>query len=233
MTFIKKCFQIFYNIFFNPNSIIRYYLFDKLNNDNYFRNKFKKKYKISNYFINENFKNKLYLPQYHYLDNLINFINRIKPKLILELGEKYSTVAIAIAPSQNLKKFRIKGKLFSYDPNKEYLEITKQILPDYLKDIVKFKFSRLKEKKIENVKVSLYEDLEIKERDLVYKDRFFLNPKFNIGGDIFLLYQKTDNFPSIIVAGHLKTISLLKQKIDKYYNINVIKIFKQTNFEKR
>ena len=233
MIFIKKYFQIFYNIFFHPHSTIRYYLFNKFNYDNYFKNKFKEKYHILNYFIKKKFKDKLYPPQYHDLDNLINVINKIKPKLVLELGGGYSTIAIAFALSQNLKKFKIKGKLFSYDQSEEYLEITRQILPDNLKDFVQFKFSKLKEKKIENVNVSLYEDLEIKEYDLVYEDRFFLNSNYDIGGDVFLLYKKTGNLPSIVIDGHLKTISFLKQKIGSYYNINFSKIFKRANFIKR
>ena len=58
-----------------------------------------KKYKIHNTYNLKIFFNKkeLFQPDYLDLDNLINLIIKIKPKLVLELGGGYSTLAIAYA----------------------------------------------------------------------------------------------------------------------------------------
>lgn len=233
MNLIKKIPLALKNIFTEPHSTIRYYLFVKLNYDKIFENKFQKKYKILNWFLNANGEEKMYPPQYHDLENLINVVRKIKPKLVLELGGGYSTIAIAYALSKNLENFAIDGKLYSYDQSLEYLELTKKMLPNELKKFVTFKYSKLKKSTINGIDVSLFEDLEPLNYDLVYEDRYDLDPKYRIGGDVLFLYKKTNNLPSIVIDGHWKTVYFLKRQFSKFYKISISKIFKRANFIKK
>ena len=233
MNLIKKIPLALKNIFTEPHSTIRYYLFVKLNYDKIFENKFKKKYKILNWFLNASGSDKMYPPQYHDLENLINVVRKIKPKLVLELGGGYSTIAIAYALSENLKSFGIDGKLYSYDQSLEYLELTKKMLPNELKKFVTFKYSKLKKSTINDIDVSLFEDLEPLNYDLVYEDRYDLVNSAPIAGDILFLYKKTNNLPSIVVDGKWKTVYFLEKELNQFYNISISKIFKRANFIKK
>ena len=72
-----------------------------------------KKYKLTRvYNIDFQINESLFEPDYCDLDNLINLIFKYKPKLFLEMGGGYSTLAIAYAFDVLKKNIIINIKLF-------------------------------------------------------------------------------------------------------------------------
>jgi len=90
-----------------------------------------KKYKIHNIYNLKIFfdKKELFQPDYLDLDNLINLIIKIKPKLVLELGGGYSTLAIAYALNFLEKEYNHKYRFITFDQSEVYLKITKSLIP--------------------------------------------------------------------------------------------------------
>ena len=72
-----------------------------------------KKFKLLHFYkIDFQIDNNLFEPDYCDLDNLINLILKNKPKLFLELGGGYSTLAIAYAFDVLKKNLTMNTKLF-------------------------------------------------------------------------------------------------------------------------
>ena len=226
MKFLKKL----ENIVIHPYSTIRYWLMIKFKYDDIFKRKFDKKYKILKYFLGKDKENKMYPPEYHDLDNLIVTILKIKPKMILELGGGYSTIAITYALAKNFEEHGVNGKLYSYDQSYEYLELTKKLIPEQLKSYVEFFHSDLVVKKLDNYEVSIYKSLKVQKYDLVYEDRYDKHLKTRIVGDVLDMYKKNDHLPSIIFDGHWTSVYFYQKKFNNAYNISINKIFKRANF---
>ena len=112
----------------------------------------------------------LFEPDYCDLDNLINFVLNHKPKLLLELGGGYSTLAIAYALNVLEKKDNHKYKFITYDQSKDYLKKTYDLVPENLKNI-EFRYSPLKVETYDGTLMSFYKDLEILNYDFIYEDR--------------------------------------------------------------
>ncbi|WP_415295237.1 hypothetical protein [Candidatus Pelagibacter sp. Uisw_113] len=218
-----KFFFIIKNFLTNPYSSLRYVILKRINKK--LKDKFKKEYKIEKYLTN----NSLFEPQYYDLENLINLIKSIKPKYILELGGGFSTVAISYALDYNKKKFRVDGKLISYDQSKYYLDLTKKILPKKYKKLVLFKYSKLKLINFKKERVSVFKKIIHKNYNLVYEDRFD-HKKTRIGADILFMEKKIDSECSYVVDGHRFTVKFLKKYLTKKYSIKTNKLYFRTNF---
>ena len=180
------------------------------------------------YKIDFQINNNLFEPDYCDLDNLINLILKNKPKLFLELGGGYSTLAIAYALSELKKKFNHKYKIISYDQSEEYLKKTEDLFPKHLKENIEFRYSPLIVESYNGVLMSFYKDLEILNYDFIYEDRHD-HEKTKIAGDIVKLEQKINNDFSFCVDGMKISVDYYKNNLKKKYDISD-SFFHGTNF---
>ena len=180
------------------------------------------------YKIDFQINNNLFEPDYCDLDNLINLILKNKPKLFLELGGGYSTLAIAYAFSELKKKFNHKYKIISYDQSEEYLKKTEDLFPKHLKDNIEFRYSPLIVESYNGVLMSFYKDLENLNYDFIYEDRHD-HEKTKIAGDIVKLEQKINNDFSFCVDGMKISVDYYKNNLKKKYDISD-SFFHGTNF---
>lgn len=221
-----KILKILKNIIYQPHSTIRYWLFSKLNYDEIHKKKFDRHYKILKYFkIHE----KMYPPQFHDLENLINVVKKTKPRKILEFGGGYSTIAFCYAISELKKNFNINAKLYSYDQNEDYLNITKKIIPDEYKQYVNFIYSPLEVKNVNGINMNYFKKLEIINYDLIYEDRYNSHNAYP-NCDIIKIIEETNFFPNIIFDGHWSDVHYYKNKYKNHYKIKISEIFKRANF---
>lgn len=216
-----------------PHVRILRWLLLKLNFDYIFKLKFQKKFKIYDFFVETGEQEKMYKPQFNDLNNLIVNIEKLRPISVLEFGGGYSTIAIAYALSENFNKFKIKGKLYSYDQSKEYLNLTKSIIPKHLEEFIEFRYSELTVDKIDNTEVSLYKDLELKNYELIYEDRYDKHIKHTVCGDILNLMKKINYTPSIIFDGHWRSVLFYERKFSHIYNISKNRVFNRAKFIKK
>lgn len=188
-----------------------------------------KKFKlIYLYKINFQINNNLFEPDYCDLDNLINLILKNKPKLFLELGGGYSTLAIAYAFNVLKKKFNHKYKIISYDQSQEYLRKTKDLFPNHLKENIEFRYSPLSVELYNGVLMSFYKDLEILNYDFVYEDRHD-HIKTKLAGDIVKLDKEINGNFSFCVDGMKLSVDYYKKNLKKKYDISD-SFFHGTNF---
>ena len=180
-----------------------------------------KKHKIHNTYNLKIFFNKkeLFQPDYLDLDNLINLIIKIKPKLVLELGGGYSTLAIAYALDLLEKKHNHQYRFITLDQSNVYLKITKNLIPDHLKKNIKFIYSPLVVKKIDGVLMSFYKNLKILDYDFIYEDRHD-HKETKIAGDIYLI-EKLSKYPfSFCIDGMKSTVDFYKNNLKKRYKVS-------------
>ena len=188
-----------------------------------------KKFKlIYLYKIDFQINNNLFEPDYCDLDNLINLILKNKPKLFLELGGGYSTLAIAYAFNVLKKKFNHKYKIISYDQSKEYLRKTEDLFPNHLKENVEFRYSPLSVELYNGVLMSFYKDLEILNYDFIYEDRHD-HTKTKLAGDIVKLEKEINGDFSFCVDGMKLSVDYYKKNLKKKYDISD-SFFHGTNF---
>lgn len=185
--------------------------------------KFKYIYKL-NIQINDN----LFEPDYCDLDNLINLILKYKPKIFLELGGGYSTLAIVFALDMLEKKFNHKYQLITYDQSDLYLKKTKDLIPSSLKKNIEFIYSPLKVENYNGILMSFYKDLKIMNYDFVYEDRHD-HEQTKIAGDIIKLEDDLSNNFSFCIDGMLTTVDYYKKYLKEDYNVSN-SFFHGTNF---
>lgn len=171
-----------------------------------------KKYKIK-FRKNDN----LIEPDYADLLNLFNNVKKIKPKYILELGGGYSTVALASAARYLKLKKNINCKIISIDQSEKYLEYNKQLLSNELKNYVDFFYRPLIIKKINNIKVSHYQNIPKYNYQFLYEDRHD-HEETTIAGDIYLLEDQTTSL-SFCIDGMWDTVNFLKKNLKKQYHV--------------
>tara|TARA_B100000886_G_scaffold330962_1_gene281975 strand:+ start:3781 stop:4476 length:696 start_codon:yes stop_codon:yes gene_type:complete len=188
-----------------------------------------KKYKlIYIYKIDFKIDNNLFEPDYCDLDNLINLILKHKPKLFLELGGGYSTIAIIYALNVLEKKSNHKYKLITYDQSETYLKKTIDLIPQELCKNVEFVYSPLEVKNYNNVLMSFYKDLKVLNYDFIYEDRHD-HEQTKIAGDIIKLEELLENDFSFCVDGMLASVEYYKNNLKKKYSISN-SFFHGTNF---
>ena len=188
-----------------------------------------KKFKlIYLYKIDFQIDNNLFEPDYCDLDNLINLILKNKPKLFLELGGGYSTLAIAYAFDVLKKKFNHQYKIISYDQSKEYLKKTEDLFPKYLKKNIEFRYSPLSIELHNGALMSFYKDLEILNYDFIYEDRHD-HEKTKLAGDIIKLEKEISSNFSFCVDGMKTSVDYYKNNLKKKYFISN-SFFHGTNF---
>jgi cephalosporin hydroxylase len=180
-----------------------------------------KKYKIHNTYNLKIFFNKkeLFQPDYLDLDNLINLIIKIKPKLVLELGGGYSTLAIAYALDFLEKEYNHKYRFITFDQSEIYLKISKSLIPEKLQKNIEFIHSPLIVKKIDNTLMSFYKDLKILDYDFIYEDRHD-HSETKIAGDIYLIEKLTNHPFSFCIDGMKSTVEFYKRNLKRSYKIS-------------
>tara|TARA_Y100000031_G_C8136011_1_gene345265 strand:- start:71 stop:802 length:732 start_codon:yes stop_codon:yes gene_type:complete len=97
--------------------------------------------------------------QYIKLANLYKLIQLRKPKIVLEFGVGFSTLAIAAALKNNYSKYKNSGHLYTVDAEERWIDNTKKKIPFELKDYVTFHYSPVKIEVVNNQLCSLYESL--------------------------------------------------------------------------
>ena len=170
----------------------------------------------------------LFEPDYCDLDNLINLILKLKPKLILELGGGYSTLAIAYALAELEKKNNHKYKFITYDQSEEYLKKTIDLVPENLKKNIEFCFSPLIAENYNGVLMSFYRDLKILNYDFIYEDRHD-HENTKLAGDIIKLENEVNSNFSFCVDGMRISVDYYKNNLKKKYYISNSS-FHGTNF---
>ena len=203
------------NITYNYLQIhIRRFIMSKL--QTYYKNKIYKKYKIS---FNEN--SLLFNPDYIDLNNLINQINKLKPKHVLELGGGQSTYALIYA----LTALEKKGHNFTFttiDQSEKYLEETKKNIPSLYHDKINFISSSLKVEIEQGELMSFFNNIPDKPYDFVYEDRCD-HVKTKIAGDILRLEKKAiengRNF-SFTLDAMTATRDSLKKLLKRKYTVS-------------
>jgi len=188
-----------------------------------------KKYKLTRvYNIDFQINESLFEPDYCDLDNLINFVLKHKPKLLLELGGGYSTLAIAYALNVLEKNENHEYKFITYDQSKDYLKKTNDLIPENLKKNIEFRFSPLKVEMYNGVLMSFYSDLEILNYDFIYEDRHD-HESTKLAGDIIKLENEVNNDFSFCVDGMKISVDYYKNNLKKKYYISD-SFFHGTNF---
>jgi len=219
--FIKKIIIKILSHFLNPIQAIKFDIRKFL----FLIKKFKLIYL---YKIDFKINNNLFEPDYGDLDNLIKLILKYKPKLFLELGGGYSTLAIAYAFDLLKKKYDHKYKIISYDQSKEYLNKTENLFPKHLKENIEFRYSPLSIELYNGVLMSFYKNLEILNYDFIYEDRHD-HEKTKLAGDIVKLEKEINSNFSFCVDGMKASVDYYKNNLKKKYIISN-SFFHGTNF---
>lgn len=215
------------------------------------KNKSKRLYEAENFFIEKGYlkyfssgsKTEI-KPDYLDLINLFKIIISRKPKVVLEFGVGFSTIAILLALNEN-SKIGVNGKLYVVDPEKKWIENTKKKIPSFLKKYVSFNYSQARINILDSQIVSLFDELPDISPEVILLDG--PNPesvkgnyrglKFSSGRPIIaadpLLYETSspNNF-FIIIDGRHRNAEFLKNNLKGKYKIKKSSAFKRFTFEK-
>ncbi len=183
-------------------------------------------------------------PDYLDLINLFKTIISRKPKVVLEFGVGFSTIAILLALNEN-SKTGVNGKLYVVDPEKKWIENTKKKIPEFLKNYVSFNYSQVRINILNGQIVSLFDQLPDISPDIIlldgpnpesvkgsYKGLKFSSGRSIVAADI-LLYESS--FPSkffMIIDGRHKNADFLKNNLKYKYDIKKNTALKRFTFEK-
>ena len=122
-----------------------------------------------------------FMPNFIDLERLFKLIIKRKPKVILEFGSGFSTIAICLALREIKAKENFIGKLISVEGNKKWFDNTKNKINDDLKPFVKIKYSASNSILIDNQLASLHESLPNVSPNFIYLDG---PSQFNVKKDI-------------------------------------------------
>lgn len=111
-----------------------------------------------------------FMPNFIDLERLFKLIIKRKPKVILEFGSGFSTIAICLALREIQAKENFLGKLISLEGNKKWFDNTKNKINDDLKPFVKIKYSAANSILIDNQLASLHESLPNVSPNFIYLD---------------------------------------------------------------
>ncbi len=208
-------------------------------------------YKAKSFFIEKGYikyfssgSNVEYKPDYLDLINLFKIIIERKPKVILEFGVGFSTIAILLALNEN-SRTGVNGKLYVVDAEKKWIENTKKKIPKFLKNYVFFNHSEVRINILNGQIVSLFDQLPDISPHIILLDGpnpksvkgSYKGLKFSSGRSIIaadpLLYESSS--PSkffMIIDGRHKNAEFLKNNLKYKYNINKNTALKRFTFEK-
>ena len=164
---------------------------------------------------------KMFLPDYLDLENLIDRILLLKPTKVLEIGGGYSTMAIAFALREAFEGTTTVPKLVTIDQSVYYLEKTKALVGDVSGVKIEYLHRELYVDTLNSEKMSFINDLPIDVFDFVYEDRHD-HPEAPIAGDILLLEQRAiDNDAefNFTIDLMIATASACKRWLKRNYEI--------------
>jgi len=164
---------------------------------------------------------KMFLPDYLDLENLIDRIMLLKPSKVLEIGGGYSTKAIAFALSEAFKGTSTVPKLVTIDQSAYYLEKTQKLVGDVTGVSIEYLHRELYVDQLNGEKMSFVSDLPDDIFDFVYEDRHD-HPEAPIAGDILILEQRAiDNDAdfNFTIDLMISTAGACKRWLKRNYNV--------------
>jgi len=215
------------------------------------KNKTKLLYEAKNFFIEKGYlkyfssgsKTEI-KPDYLDLINLFKIIISRKPKVVLEFGVGFSTIAILLALNEN-SKIGVNGKLYVVDPEKKWIKNTEKKIPIFLKNYVSFNYSPARVNILDGQIVSLFDQLPDICPEIIlldgpnpesvkgnYKGLKFSSGRPIIAADPLLYETSSPNKFFIIIDGRHRNAEFLKNNLKGRYQIKKSSAFKRFTFEK-
>ena len=223
------------------NIVGKYILYNKESYKKEAENFFKKK-ELLKYFISGN-KTEI-KPEFLDLKNLYQSIIKRKPKIVLEFGVGFSTIAMLLALHENSVS-GVSGKLYVVDPEKKWIKNTKKKLPSFLKKYVIFNYSSTRANNLNGQLVSFFDKLPDISPNIILLDG--PNPESVIGSvnglkfssgrpiiaaDILLYESSSPTDFLIIVDGRHRNANFLKKNLKLNYKFSRNVGFKRFTIEK-
>lgn len=146
---------------------------------------------------------------------LYRHIRRQRPREILECGTGVTTLIIAHALLENRDQWGVKGRVTSMEEHQEWLEMSRNLLPEELREVVAFHLSPTVEDSFSVFRGVRYRDVPNREYDFVFVDGpSYRAPSdgsltFNI--DLLHLLRQSDRPVTAIIDKRVSTCYVLQQ----------------------
>ena len=151
---------------------------------------------------------------------LYSYVKKNKPTEILECGTGVSTLVLATALMELEKQGYEAGRVTSMDSSHEYLQMSKDLLPDYLKQYVDFCFSEVEDMVFSIFRGVGYSDIPKRSYDFVFVDgpdyKSEKDGAITFDADFINVLERSSSSVAAIIDKRVSTVFVLQQVLGEY-----------------
>ncbi len=226
---ILTLFRIIKSFIFNP---IHSFRVERKEWEKFFARRKLEKLGFGVYLDSKKIRNDTIGPDWADLLNIYSLVRIRKPEIVVELGSGFSTVAFSKALYDNYLQFGIKGKLYSFDGDKNWLSNTKKYFPEELSDYCEFRLGEEEEHSMYGEKVRAWANRNGLAPQFLYIDGLDKISDSLIGAEALFLEAVAPGDFFILVDGRGPTCRFLEKHLKLQYKIIKNSVHYWSSFER-
>ncbi len=160
-------------------------------------------------------------PNYTELWYLYQDVRRLRPEVIYEFGSGLSTNIMAEALAVNAKDGGVDGRLYSFESEKQWWEVSDQWLDNQTRSFVELIYSPVRVEEMFGAKVFKYSGIPDLVPDLVYLDGPRLTPEVRAAADMLDFEPSLKPGFWLVIDGRRDNAEFLNRHLKRRYKTSV------------